>query len=119
MAVVDTEKGTSDVKDQVTRNKKYKQFKEGVNNLKKKAGSALEKSKTKTTSTLSNAKKFSKKNQRPVKNLFDNLLDINVLSNDRGGQVAKYLKRLFVKSLNELKSKIIELLTKDIVKSIG
>lgn len=119
MAIVDVDKGTSDVKDQVSRNKKYKQFKDGVKRLKKKAGSTLEAAKQDTVSTLINAKKFPKKNQRPVKNLFDNLLDINVLSNDRGGNVAKYLKRLFVKVLAELKTKILEFLTKDIIKSIG
>ena len=49
----------------------------------------------------------------------DNLLDINVLSSDKGGPVAKYLKKLFVKAIGELKTQLFELLTKDIVKSIG
>jgi hypothetical protein len=119
MAIVDYDQGVSSVKDQVSRNKKYKTFKDDVKKLKKKAGSSFEKSAAKVSTSLNNAKKNQKKSQRNVKTQLDNLLDINVLSSDKGGPVAKYLKKLFVKAIGELKTQLFELLTKDLVKSLG
>jgi hypothetical protein len=119
MAIVDYDQGVTSVKDQVSRNKKYKAFKDDVKKLKKKAGSSFEKAAGKVSTSLNNAKKNQKKSQRNIKTQMDNLLDINVLSSDKGGPVAKYLKKLFVKAIGELKTQLFELLTKDIVKSLG
>ena len=116
---LDLEQGVSSVKDQVTRNKKYKSFKEDVVKLKKKAGSSLEENKNKTTTTLNNAKKNQQKLKRQIKTQLDNLLDISILSNNQGGSVAKYLKKLFVRSLDDIKTKVFELLTNDILTTIG
>jgi hypothetical protein len=116
---LDLEQGVSSVKDQVTRNKKYKSFKEDVVKLKKKAGSSLEENKNKTTTTLNNAKKNQQKSKRQIKTQLDNLLDISILSNNQGGSVAKYLKKLFVRSLDDIKTKVFELLTDDILTTIG
>ena len=116
---LDLEQGVSSVKDQVTRNKKYKSFKEDVVKLKKKAGSSLEENKNKTTTTLNNAKKNQQKSKRQIKTQLDNLLDISILSNNQGGSVAKYLKKLFVRSLDDIKTKVFELLTNDILTTIG
>jgi hypothetical protein len=119
MAIVDYDQGVTSVKDQVSRNKKYKAFKDDVKKLKKKAGSSFEQAAGKVSTSLNNAKKNQKKSQRNIKTQMDNLLDINVLSSDKGGPVAKYLKKLFVKAIGELKTQLFELLTKDIVKSLG
>jgi hypothetical protein len=119
MAIVDYDQGVTSVKDQVSRNKKYKTFKDDVKKLKKKAGSSFEKAAGKVSTSLNNAKKNQKKSQRNIKTQLDNLLDINVLSSDKGGPVAKYLKKLFVKSIGELKTQLFELLTRDLVKSLG
>jgi hypothetical protein len=119
MAIVDLDQGITSVKDQVTRNKKYKAFRDDVKKLKKKAGSAFEEKSDKVSTSLNKAKKNQKKFQRNLKTQMDNLLDINILSSDKGGPVAKYLKKLFVKATQELKTQFFELLTKDLIKSIG
>lgn len=119
MGIVDLNQGVTSVKDQITRSRKYKTFKEDVTKLKKKAGSSLEENKSDVVTTLSNARKNQQKSKRQIKTQLDNLLDINILSNNQGGSVAKYLKRLFVKSLDEIKSKLFEILTRDMLKTLG
>ena len=119
MAVVDLNQGILSVKDQISRNKKYKAFKDDVVELKKKAGSTFEDSKKKTSTTLNSAKNNQQKNKRQIKTQLDNLLDINILSSNKGGSTAKYLKKLFVKSIDELKPKLFDILTKNILSTIG
>jgi hypothetical protein len=119
MAIVDYDQGVSSVKDQVTRNKKYKAFKEDVKKLKEKTGSSFEKKASKLSKSLNDAKKNQKKFQKNSKTQLENLLDINVLSSDKGRPVGKYLKKLFVRSTQELKTQFFEILTKDLLKAIG
>jgi hypothetical protein len=71
MAIVDYDQGVTSVKDQVSRNKKYKTFKDDVKKLKKKAGSSFEKAAGKVSTSLNNAKKNQKKSQRNIKTQLD------------------------------------------------
>ena len=49
----------------------------------------------------------------------DNLLDLKFLSTGSGSSTKKYLKKTFVKSIEELKPKIIELLIAEFISAIG
>jgi hypothetical protein len=119
MAVLDVNDGFKSVGDKISTTKKYKKIKEDSDNLKKKKGSTFEKKKSDTTKQLSDAKKAVKKFQKEQKSQIDNLLDLKFLSTGSGSSTKKYLKKAFVKALEELKPKIVELLIQEFISAIG
>lgn len=119
MAVLDVNDGFNSIGKKIETNKKYKKLKDDVDGLKKKAGSTFEKSKNFTSTQLSSAQETKKKYQKELKTQLDNLLDLKFLSTGSGVNTKRYLKQVFVRSIQELTPKIIELLTQEVVKSIG
>jgi len=119
MAVPDINDGYKSISNKITTNKKYKKLKEDVDELKKKKGETFEKSKSKVSTTLSDAQKLKKKYQKQLKTQLDNLLELKFLSTGSGNSTKQYLKKTFVKAIKELQPKIIELLTQEVVKTVG
>ncbi len=119
MAVLDINEGFDSVGKKISTNKKYKKIKEDVDQLKKKKGSAFEEKTSNISKQLSEAKKNTKKYQKEKKSQLDNLFDLKFLSTGSGKSTKKYLKKTFVKSIEELKPKIIELITNEITSAIG
>lgn len=119
MAVPDINDGYKSISNKITTNKKYKKLKDDVDNLKKKKGETLEKAKSKTSTTLSEASKLKKKYQKNLKTQLDNLLELNFLSTISGNNTKQYLKKTFIKAIKELQPKIIEILTQETIKVIG
>jgi hypothetical protein len=119
MAVLDVNDGFKSVGDKIETNKKYKKIKEDSDNLKKKRGSSFEKKQSSTSTQLSDAQKSKKRYQKEQKTQLDNLLELKFLSTGSGDSTKKYLKKAFTKSIQELKPKIIELLTQEIVSAVG
>jgi hypothetical protein len=99
--------------------KKYKQFKDGEKELKEVSGDSFEQKKSDVTTQLSELKKLKSKYQKEIKSQFDEMLDLIFITNNSGGETKSYLKRTFITALNELKPKVLELLTDTTIKSIG
>ena len=119
MATLDVNDGFNSVGDKITTTKKYKKIKEDSDNLKKKKGSSFEKKSSDLKKQLSETKKETKKFLKEQKSQIDNLLDLKFLSTGSGSSTKKYLKKTFVKSIEELKPKILELLTQEFISAIG
>lgn len=119
---LDLNDGYKAVQKKVSATQKYKDIKKDTDDLKKRKGESFETAKKEKTEQLSSltqkAKDFEKKIEKK-KTQFDELLDINkLLSNgkEKSGttKTVKYLKRVFVTALTELKPQI-----KDILNSLG
>ena len=119
MAVPDINDGYKSISNKITTNKKYKKLKEDIDQLKKKKGETFEKAKSKTSTTLSEATNLKKKYQKQLKTQLDNLLELKFLSTGSGNGTKQYLKKTFVKAIKELQPKIIELLTQEVIKTVG
>jgi hypothetical protein len=119
MATLDINNGFDSVGGKISINKKYKKIKEDSDNLKKKKGSSLEEKTSNISKQLSEAKKNKKKHQKEKKSQLDNLFNLKFLSTGSGKSTKKYLKKTFVKSIEELKPKIIELIINEITSAIG
>ena len=119
MAVPDINDGYKSISNKITTNKKYKKLKEDVDKLKKKAGSTLEESAKKTSTTLTEATNLKKKYQKNLKTQLDNLLELKFLSTGSGNSTKQYLKKTFIKAIKEIQPKIIELLNQEVIKAVG
>ena len=119
MAVLDVNEGFKSVGDKITTTKKYKKIKEDSDTLKKKKGDTFEKKSSDLKKQLSEVNKETKKFLKDQKSQIDNLLDLKFLSTGSGSSTKKYLKKTFVKSIEELKPKIIELLIAEFISAIG
>jgi hypothetical protein len=119
MATLDINNGFDSVGGKISINKKYKKIKEDSDNLKKKKGSSLEEKTSSQSKQLSEAKKNKKKHQKEKKSQLDNLFNLKFLSTGSGKSTKKYLKKTFIKSIEELKPKIIELMIKEVTSAIG
>jgi len=119
MAVLDVNEGFKSVGDKITTTKKYKKIKEDSDTLKKKKGDTFEKKSSDLKKQLSEVNKETKKFLKDQKSQIDNLLDLKFLSTGSGSSTKKYLKKTFVKSIEELKPKILELLIAEFISAIG
>jgi hypothetical protein len=124
---LDTKEGFDFIKKKAKATQKYKDANEDIENLKKKKGESLEIYKNEAAEQLSNLKKkvdgFQKKVEN-AKSQFDQLLDLTkILSGDNNtngdSKTAKYLKKVFVTSLQEIIPKIPEILNRLGTKAIG
>ena len=119
---LDLNDGYKAVQEKVSATQKYKDIKKDADDLKKRKGESFETSKKEATEQLSNLKKKSDNFQKKIekkKTQFDELLDLNKLlanGQEKSGstKTVKYLKKVFVTALIELKPQI-----KDILNSLG
>jgi hypothetical protein len=120
---LDINDGYKTVKEKVSTTQKYKDIKKDADDLKKRKGESLETAKKYSSEQLSSLKKkrdkFEQDRKDAKKNQFDQLLDLTkILSKggEKSGQTktVKYLKKVFVTAIAELKPQI-----KDILNSLG
>jgi hypothetical protein len=115
----DTEDGFNDVEKKTTILKKYKKVNSDIEDLRKKAGSTLEKKKSKVSTQLSDAKKLKNKYQKEMKTQFDKLLDLNFLSLGAGKSSQGYLKKTFTKAIKEITPKLDDILLELMLSAVG
>jgi hypothetical protein len=119
---LDLSDGYKAVQEKVSATQKYKDIKKDADDLKKRKGESFETSKKEATEKLSSLKKKNEDFQKKIekkKTQFDELLDLNKLlanGQEKSGstKTVKYLKKVFVTALIELKPQI-----KDILNSLG
>jgi hypothetical protein len=142
---VDINDGYDEIGDSISKTKAYKQIVSDYKKLKKKYGKRFEKRTAKIakrynkivkslTGTTQNYNKQVKDSSSPFDKLFeikmmsvDEIINDNLKSKDpnklkkyqKGNKVTKYIIGLFITSLNELKPKILELLTEETLKAAG
>lgn len=120
---LDLNDGYKVIQEKVSATQKYKNIKKDADDLKKRNGESLETAKKLSTQQLSNLKdkrdKFKKDLNDSKKTQFDQLLDLTKLlskGGEKSGQTktTKYLKKVFVTAITELKPQI-----KDILNDLG
>jgi len=120
---LDLNDGYKAIQEKVSATQKYKNIKKDADDLKKRKGESLETAKKLATQQLSNLKdkrdKFKKDLNDSKKTQFDQLLDLTKLlskGGEKSGQTktTKYLKKVFVTAITELKPQI-----KDILNDLG
>jgi hypothetical protein len=120
---LDLNDGYKVIQEKVSATQKYKNIKKDADDLKKRKGESLETAKKLSTQQLSNLKdkrdKFKKDLNDSKKTQFDQLLDLTKLlskGGEKSGQTktTKYLKKVFVTAITELKPQI-----KDILNDLG
>jgi hypothetical protein len=123
---LDLENDYKKAKDKVKSIKNYKDLQNQYSKLKKKAVNSFEESKVKTNKKLSNTKKNadditqkSKKFKKNLKTQFEHLLEVLTLTNENGGNTYNYIKRTFLKALNNIEPKVLDILYKEIFKVVG
>jgi hypothetical protein len=114
---LDINEGYKLAQEKISSTQKYARVKNDIDSLKKRSGSSLETVKTETTSQLSQIKEKSDKfqsNLKEKKTQFDELLDLSKLlstnSSSGDSKTIKYLKKIFVTAITELKPKIGDIL---------
>jgi len=116
---LDLENDYKKAKDKVKSIKNYKDLKNQYNKLKKKSKNSFDKKKSNLTKKLSKAKEKSQKYKKNLKNQFDHLLELLTLTNENGGNTYNYIKRTFIKTLNNIEPKVLDILYKEIFKTVG
>jgi hypothetical protein len=142
---VDINEGYDEIGESISKTKAYKQIVTDYEKLKKKFGKTFEKKTSKIakrynkivkgiTGTTQNYNKQVKDSSSQFDKLFeikmmsvDEIINDNLKSKDpnklkkyqKGNKVTKYIIGLFITSLNELKPKLLELLTEETLKAAG
>ena len=125
---LDTGVGYDDIKKNVTASQKYKQVKTDIKKLEKKTGESFEnwggglesKYGKFANKQLTSAEKNVQKYKKDIKTQFDQMLEIKFLTEKSGEtKTAKYLKKTFVTALEQIKPKILDLISELGVKAVG
>ena len=125
---LDTGVGYDDIKKNVTASQKYKQVKTDIKKLEKKTGESFEnwggELETKygkfANKQLTSAEKNVQKYKKDIKTQFDQMLEIKFLTEKSGDtKTSKYLKKIFVTALEQIKPKILDLISELGVKAVG
>jgi len=125
---LDTGVGYDDIKKNVTASQKYKQVKTDIKKLEKKTGESFEnwggglesKYGKFANKQLTSAEKNVQKYKKDIKTQFDQMLEIKFLTEKSGDtKTSKYLKKIFVTALEQIKPKILDLISELGVKAVG
>lgn len=116
---LDINEGFGKIKDEITKSQKYKKIKSDIDQLAKRKGSNLEQLKSDVSTQLDKANQIKQKAKREIKTQFDQLLEIISISDNKGSETKKYLKRLFLTSLDELKPKLLDIIVELSLKAVG
>ena len=125
---LDTGVGYDDIKKNVTASQKYKQVKTDIKKLEKKTGESFEnwggglesKYGKFANKQLTSAEKNVQKYKKDIKTQFDQMLEIKFLTEKSGDtKTSKYLKKTFVTALEQIKPKILDLISELGVKAVG
>lgn len=108
-----------DVKSKINAAKTYNQVKQDIAQLSKKKGDNEEVNSKKNRRSKSEAEKEKKRSQKKQKTQLDELVDIASLTNRKGSNTIEYLKKTFVRALANCKPKLVEILLKESINTIG
>ena len=106
MASLDLKVDYDNVKKKVEANKNYAELKNQYNDASKRVGDTLEKSKDKVAERLQGFSDQTKRYQKQLKNQLEQLLDIVNVSGGKGSGSPKYIKRLLIRTINNVEPKI-------------
>lgn len=108
-----------EVKSKINAAKTYNQVRQDIANLSKKKGDNEEVNSKKNRRSKSEAKKEKKRSQKKQKTQLDELVEIASLTNRKGSNTIEYLKKVFVRALANCKPKLVEILLKESINTIG
>jgi len=108
-----------DVKSKINAAKTYNQVRQDIAQLSKKKGDNEEVNSKKNRRSKSEAEKEKKRSQKKQKTQLDELVDIASLTNRKGANTIEYLKKTFVRALANCKPKLVEILLKESINTIG
>lgn len=108
-----------DVKSKINAAKTYNQVRQDIAQLSKKKGDNEEVNSKKNRRSKSEAEKEKKRSQKKQKTQLDELVDIASLTNRKGSNTIEYLKKTFVRALANCKPKLVEILLKESINTIG
>ena len=108
-----------DVKSKINAAKTYNQVRQDITQLSKKKGDNEEVNSKKNRRSKSEAEKEKKRSQKKQKTQLDELVDIASLTNRKGANTIEYLKKTFVRALANCKPKLVEILLKESINTIG
>lgn len=94
------------VKKKIEANKNYAELKNQYNDASKRVGDTLEKSKDKVAERLQGFSDQTKRYQKQLKNQLEQLLDIVNVSGGKGSGSPKYIKKLLIRTINNVEPKI-------------
>lgn len=106
MASLDLKVDYDNVKKKVEANKNYAELKNQYNDASKRVGDTLEKSKDKVAERLQGFSDQTKRYQKQLKNQLEQLLDIVNVSGGKGSGSPKYIKKLLIRTINNVEPKI-------------
>jgi hypothetical protein len=108
-----------EVKSKINAAKTYNQVRQDIAQLSKKKGDNEEVNSKKNRRSKSEAEKEKKRSQKKQKTQLDELVDIASLTNRKGSNTIEYLKKTFVRALANCKPKLVEILLKESINTIG
>lgn len=106
MASLDLNVDYDNVKKKIEANKNYAELKSQYNDASKRVGDTLEKSKDKVAERLQGFSDQTKRYQKQLKNQLEQLLDIVNVSGGKGSGSPKYIKKLLIRTINNVEPKI-------------
>lgn len=116
---LDRQEGYDQVKNKIKASKEYANVKDKYDSVTKKYGDALEQKKSEITNQLNDAKKLAEGYKKEIKSQFEELLDISALTGGKGGNTIKYLKKIFLKTINKIRPEIDEIVIGELVNALG
>lgn len=119
MASVDINFDYKKAQEKIEATKNYKELKSQYNDTKKKAGDSFEKNKKGVTDQLNKAKDKLKSYQKDVKNQFEQLLELNQTTSDKGSNATKYVKRTLITAIKNIEPKLSDLLIEESLNAVG
>lgn len=125
---LDNDDGYKKIKKEITTKQKYNQVKKDIKKLKKKNGDSFEnwggglenKFGKFANKQLTSAEKTTQKFQKELKSQFDEMLEIKFLTNKNGDtKTIKYLKKIFVTAIEEIKPQIFNIVSELGINAVG
>jgi len=104
----------SNVKKKIEANKNYAELKDQYNDASKRVGDSMEKAKDKVAERLQGFSDQTKKYQKQLKNQLEQLLDIVNVTGGQGSGSPKYIKKLLIRTINNIEPKIREIVFEEL-----
>jgi hypothetical protein len=119
MASLDLSFDYESVKSKIAATSAYNDLKSQYTEASKKAGETFDTAKSDVTETLSQVKEQTKRFERQIKSQLEQLLDISNVSNGKGGNTLKYIKKTLLQTLKNIEPKVGELIFQEAISAIG
>jgi len=119
MASIDIKADYKKAQEKIEATKNYKELKSQYNDTKKQVGDSFEKNKKGVTDQINKTKDKIKSYQKDVKNQFEQLLDLNQTTSDKGSNATKYVKRTLITAIKNIEPKLSDLLIEESLNAVG